>query len=134
MGRKIEKMYKENKSENQPDKVDLSDRAKENLRKNAESRQNEGRFMKLQPGERKNVQINPDGIRQIIAEFNGNKTKRYEYPVIDLGSGSNQEKYLTVGKRTSEDIDAFLLDGHNRLKIQRLGLGKDTRYLISAIN
>jgi hypothetical protein len=134
MGRKIEKMYKENKSENQPDKVDLSDRAKENLRKNAESRQNEGRFMKLQPGERKNVQINPDGIRQIIAEFNGNKTKRYEYPVIDLGSGSNQEKYLTVGKRTSEDIDAFLLEGQNRLKIQRLGLGKDTRYLISAIN
>jgi hypothetical protein len=134
MGRKIEKMYKENKSENQPDKVDLSDRAKENLRKNAESRQNEGRFMKLQPGERKNVQINPDGIRQTIAELNGNKTKRYEYPVIDLGSGSNQEKYLIVGKRTSEDIDAFLLEGQNRLKIQRLGLGKDTRYLISAIN
>jgi hypothetical protein len=80
------------------------------------------------------VQINPDGIRQTIAEFNGNKTKRYEYPVIDLGSGSNQEKCLTVGKRTSEDIDAFLLDGQNRLKIQRLGLGKDTRYIISAIN
>jgi hypothetical protein len=125
---------KDNTSENQPNKVDLSDRAKENLRKNAESRQNDGRFMKLQPGEKKNVQINPDGIRQTIAEFNGNKTKRYEYPVIDLGSGSNQEKYLTVGKRTSEDIDAFLLEGQNRLKIQRLGLGKDTRYLISTLN
>jgi hypothetical protein len=128
------KMSKEDKVENQPDKAGLSDKAKENLRKNAESRQNESRFVKLQPGEKKNVQINPDGIRQTIAEFNGTKTKRYEYPVIDLGSGNNQERVLTVGKRTSEDIDAFLLEGQNRLRIQRLGLGKDTRYLISALN
>lgn len=129
-----QKMSKEIKNDNQPNKVDLSDRARENLRQNAESRQNDSRFMKLQPGEKKNVQINPEGIRQTIADFNGNKTKRYEYPLIDLGSGSSQEKYLTVGKRTSEDIDAFLLEGQNRLKIQRLGLGKDTRYIISAIN
>jgi hypothetical protein len=127
-------MFKENKNENQPTKVDLSDKAMENLRKNAESRQSDSKFVKLQPGEKKNVLINPDGIRQTIAEFNGTKTKRYEYPVIDLGSGSNQEKYLTVGKRTSEHIDAYLLEGQNRLKIQRLGLGKDTQYLVSAIN
>ncbi len=56
------KMSKANKYENQPDKADLSDKARENLRKNAESRQNDSRFMKLQPGEKKNVQINPDGI------------------------------------------------------------------------
>jgi hypothetical protein len=128
------KMSKVDKDENQPDKVGLSEKAKENLRKNAESRQNESRFVKFQPGEKINVQINPDGIRQTIAEFNGTKTKRYEYPVIDLGSGNNQERILTVGKRTSEDIDAFLLEGQNRLRIQRLGLGKDTRYLISALN
>lgn len=54
-------MYKENKDENQPDKVDLSDKAKENLRKNAESRHSDGRFMKLQPGEKKNLQIIPEG-------------------------------------------------------------------------
>ena len=128
------KMSKENKDENQSDKAGLSEKAKENLRKNAESRQNESKFVKLQPGEKKNVQINPEGIRQTIAEFNGIKTKRYEYPVMELGSGNNQEKVLTVGKRTSEDIDAFLLEGQNRLRIQRLGLGKDTRYLISSLN
>lgn len=128
------KMSKENKDENQPDKVDLSEKARENLRRNAESRHSDGKFMKLQPGEKKNLQINPEGIRQTIAEFNGIKTKRYEYPVIDLASGNNQEKYLTVGKRTSEDIDAFLLEGQTKLKIQRLGLGKDTRYHISSIN
>ena len=58
---KERKMYKENKDENQPDKVDLSDKAKENLRKNAESRHSDGRFMKLQPGEKKNLQIIPEG-------------------------------------------------------------------------
>ena len=125
---------RDNTSENQPDKVDLSDKAMENLRKNAESRQSDSKFMKLQAGEKKNVLINPDGIRQTIAEFNGTKTKRYEYPVIDLASGNNLEKYLTVGKRTSEDIDSFLLEGQTKLKIQRLGLGKDTRYHISSIN
>jgi hypothetical protein len=128
------KENKENKDEDQLHKVDLSEKAKENLRKNAESRQNDGRFMKLQLGEKKNVQINPEGIRQTIAEFNGTKSKRYEYPVIDLASGNNQEKLLTVGKQTSEDIDAFLLEGQTRLKIQRLALGKDTRYHISALN
>lgn len=99
----------ENKDENLPYTAGLSEKAKENLRKNAESRQNDSKFVKLQPGEKKNVQINPDGIRQTITEFNGIKSKRYEYPVIDLASGNNQEKVLTVGKRTSEDIDAFLL-------------------------
>jgi hypothetical protein len=43
------KMSKENKDENQPDKVDLSEKARENLRKNAESRHSDGRFMKLEP-------------------------------------------------------------------------------------
>ena len=133
-GGKEKKLSKENKDEDQPHKVDLSEKAKENLRKNAESRHSDGRFMKLQPGEKKNLQINPEGIRQTIAEFNGIKTKRYEYPAIDLASGNNQEKYLTVGKRTSEDIDSFLLEGQTKLKIQRLGLGKDTRYHISSIN
>jgi hypothetical protein len=67
MGEEIGKMYKENKSENQLNKVDLSDKAMENLRKNAESRQNESKFMKLQAGEKKNVLINgADGRHRFV--------------------------------------------------------------------
>jgi hypothetical protein len=33
---------------------------------------------------------------------------------------------VDVGKRTSEDIDGHLVEGHTLLKIQRFGLGKDT--------
>lgn len=40
------------------------------------------------------------------------------------------KKYWTVSKRTSEQIDAFLSEGHRLLKIQRIGTGKETRYNI----
>jgi len=39
---------------------------------------------------------------------------RFRYTVIEDGSG--QEKYLEVGKRTSEDIDSFLQEGVSKLK------------------
>jgi hypothetical protein len=55
---------------------------------------------------------------------------RFRYTVMEDGSGD--EKYLEVGKRTSEDIDTFLLEGANKLKVQRFGSGTDTRYHIIA--
>ena len=61
-------------------------------------------------------------------EFDGKNVQRFQYTVKDPNTG--QEKYWTVSKRTSEQIDAFLGEGHNLLKIQRFGLGKDTRYHI----
>ena len=65
------------------------------------------------------------------AEFNGRKTQRYQYTVSEPNSGSNHEKYLTVGKRTSKEIDSYLSEGHILLKIQRFGLGKDTCYHVT---
>jgi hypothetical protein len=107
----------------------LSPKAKENLQRNAELRQKDNKFVKLQPSEKKVYQFNPEKIEQVEAEFNGKKSQRYRYSVTDPSdSSSNQEKYLEVGKRTSEDIDAYLSEGKMLLKIQRFGLGKDTRY------
>ena len=109
----------------------LSIKAKENLQKNAELRQKDNKFIKLQPSEKRILQFNPEKIEQVQAEFNGKKSQRYSYTVTDPNNGSNQEKYLEVGKRTSEDIDAYLSEGKTLLKIQRFGLGKDTRYHIT---
>jgi hypothetical protein len=111
--------------------AELSPKAKENLRKNAELRQKNSKFIKLQPGEKTVLQFNPEKIEQTEAEFNGKKSQRYRYTVTDPGNDSNQEKYLEVGKRTSEDIDAYLSEGKTLLKIQRFGLGKDTRYHVT---
>jgi len=53
---------------------------------------------------------------------------RFRYTVMEEGSSTNQEKYLEVGKRTSEEIDSFLMEGTRKLKVQRFGSGIDTRY------
>lgn len=108
----------------------LSPKAKDNLQRNAELRQKDNKFVKLQPSEKRVIQFNPEKIEQVEAEFNGKKSQRYRYAVIDANN-SNQEKYLEVGKRTSEDIDAYLSEGKTLLKIQRFGLGKDTRYHVT---
>jgi hypothetical protein len=105
----------------------LSPKAKENLQKNAELRQNDNKFIKLQPSEKRVLQFDPEKIEQVEAEFNGKKTMRYRYTVTEPNNDS-QEKYLEVGKQTSEEIDSHLSEGHMLLKIQRFGLGKDTRY------
>jgi ABC-type transporter Mla subunit MlaD len=104
----------------------LSTKAKEILQRNAELRQKDNKFIKLQSGEKKILQFFPEKIEQVEAEFNGKKSMRFRYTVIE-GSG-NQEKYLEVGKRTSEEIDSFLMEGASKLKIQRFGSGMDTRY------
>jgi hypothetical protein len=75
------------------------------------------------------LQFNPEKIEQVEAEFNGKKSMRFRYTVIEEGKGTH-EKYLEVGKRTSEEIDSFLVEGTTRLKVQRFGSGTDTRYHI----
>jgi hypothetical protein len=109
---------------------ELSPKAKEVLQRNAELRQRDNRFIKIGPGEKKVLSFNPEKIDQVEAEFNGKKSMRFRYTVMEDGSGD--EKYLEVGKRTSEDIDTFLLEGANKLKVQRFGSGTDTRYHIIA--
>jgi hypothetical protein len=110
----------------------LSPKAKEVLQRNAELRQRDSKFIKIEPGQKKIVKFNPEKIEQVEAEFNGKKSMRFRYKVIEEGS-TDQEKYLEVGKRTSEDIHSFLGEGATRLKVQRFGSGTDTRYhVISA--
>jgi len=110
----------------------LSPKAKEVLQRNAELRQRDSKFIKIGPGEKKVLIFNPEKIEQVEAEFNGKKSMRFRYTVIEEDNGSNEEKYLEVGKRTSEDIDSFLLEGITKLKVQRFGSGTDTRYHILA--
>jgi hypothetical protein len=109
----------------------LSPKALENLKRNAELRDKDNKFIKIEPSEKRVLEFDPEKIEQVEAEFNGKKSQRYRYAVTDPNNGNKQEKYLEVGKRTSEDIDGYLREGHTLLKIQRFGLGKDTRYHVT---
>ena len=51
----------------------LSPNAKEVLQRNAELRQRDNKFIKVEPGEKKVLQFNPEKIEQVEAEFNGKK-------------------------------------------------------------
>jgi hypothetical protein len=106
----------------------LSSKAKGVLQRNAELRQRDNKFIKIGPGEKKALAFNPEKINQVEAEFNGKKNMRFRYTVMEEGNGD--EKYLEVGKRTSEDIDSFHKKGVTNLKVQRFGSGTDTRYHI----
>jgi hypothetical protein len=69
-------------------------------------------------------------MEPVEQEFDGKKVQRFQHTVKDPNTG--QEKYWIVSERTSEQVNAFLIEGHNLLKIQRLGSGNDTRYDILA--
>jgi hypothetical protein len=61
----------------------LSPKAKENLQRNAELRQKDSKFIKLQPSERRTLKFNPEKIDQVEAEFNGRKSIKYRYTVTE---------------------------------------------------
>jgi hypothetical protein len=109
---------------------EISQKAKENLRRNEELRRSSSKFQTVQPGEKFLGLFDPEKMEPVEQEFDGKKVQRFQYTVKDPNTG--QEKYWVVSKRTSEQVDAFLIEGHNLLKIQRLGSGNDTRYTILA--
>jgi hypothetical protein len=116
------------------EKRELSEKARQNLKRNAQIRENkneDSKYAKIQPGEKIVWRFNAENIEPVEQEFNGRKVQKFQYAVVDLDK-PGQERYWTANKITSEQIDAFLSEGHSLLKIQRIGSGTDTRYNIMA--
>jgi hypothetical protein len=108
----------------------LSQKALENLAKNEEIRNRGSKFVKLDSGQKITLLFDPEQVKAVEVEFDGKKTTRFEYTVTD--PNSQQEKTMTVSKRTSAAIDLYLKDGFNQLVIHRIGSGKETNYMVSA--
>ena len=53
--------------------VELSEKAKENLRRNEESRKKESNYVKLEPGEKIIIHFDPEKIEPKEVEFDGKK-------------------------------------------------------------
>ena len=108
---------------------ELTEKARQNLQRNAELRNKDSKYFNLQPGEKSIWIFDAEKIPPVEKEFDGKKIQRFQY-IIQDPNNPEYEKYLTVSKRTSEQIDVFLSEGHRLLKVQRIGTGKDTRYNI----
>jgi hypothetical protein len=80
--------------------TELSEEAKAVIQRNIEARQQSSKFVKVQPGEKKVFQFVPEKTEQVVADFNGKKSLRFRYTVIE--EGRDQEKYFEVSKRSSE--------------------------------
>lgn len=54
--------------------------------------------------------LDADKIEQAEAEFNDKKSMRFRYTMIEEGNSNTEEKYLKIGKRTSEETDSSFLE------------------------
>jgi hypothetical protein len=100
---------------------DLSDKGKENLRKNAESRKKESKYVKLDPGENRILHFDAEKMGPVEVEFDGIKKIRYQYTVTYPDDPDQQEKYFTLGTRDSPLFDKLLSEGKSILNVHRIG-------------
>lgn len=107
--------------------TELSEVAKQNLERNTELWKAESVFIKLEDGETRILQFNPERIKHVEGQYG----IRIQYLVIDPNYSDKGDKKFEAGKKTSSDIDAQLRQGNRLLKIKRLGSGKDTKYNVS---
>jgi hypothetical protein len=87
-------------------------------------------YVSVGAGEKAVLRFLPERrIEEIEKPYNGQTVKKIRFVVIESNSGSNQEKYFDVGRRSARLIIAKLKEGHTLLKIERIGSGKDTLYI-----
>ena len=111
--------------------VQLSEKGKENLRRNEESRNQQSTYIKMQHGEKRVLHFDAEKIEPVEMEFEGKKTTRYQYTVTDPNDPDHTEKYITFSKRFSAQVDTLLSEGHTIIKVHRIGAGKDTQYMFT---
>ena len=76
---------------------ELTERALENLRRNAELRKKDTKFVRLQPGEKAVLYFNPEKIEPVEFEFNGKK--EHTIPIY-----SNRFQTLQIRKSTLRSV------------------------------
>ena len=93
-------------------------------------RKKDSKYIKLQPGDKMTLHFDPEKMEPVEREFDGKKNIGYQYAVTDPNDPEQPEKFFTVSKRNSVQIDTFLAEGQSILKVDRIGAGKDTQYII----
>ena len=65
--------------------------------------------------------------------YNGESTEKCRFIVIDPNSGSDAEKFFDVGKRSARLIVPKLKEGHRMLRMERVGSGKESLYILTEV-
>ena len=107
-----------------------SEQEQNNLNEIEELLNKNSNYIIIGPGEKAVLRFLPERrIEEVEKTYNGQTLKKVRFIVIEPNSGSNQEKFFDVGRRSARLIIAKLKEGHTLLKIERIGSGKDTLYI-----
>ena len=119
-------------------KKGLSEKAQENLRRNAELRRRkkmtQNKLLVLRDGEEVIQIFDPEQIepQEIDYDRNGEKVQKFDY--IVKNPNTREIETFRASIKTSGDIDVLLAGGYRLLKIRREGSGKyDTRYYVTPV-
>jgi hypothetical protein len=100
-----------------------------NIQRNQTARNKASKYVLLEDSEERTYEFDPEDIQIVEREFDGKKKLRFEYAVKDeLGN----TQIFTACKKTSKNIDKFLIEGTTLLKIKRMGTGIDTSYKVTS--
>jgi hypothetical protein len=105
----------------------LTEKAMRNMQRNKASK-----YVILEDSEERMYEFNPEDVEVVERAFDVNSKKklRFEYGVTDeLGN----RQIFTTCKKTSKNIDRFLIEGTTLLKIKREGTGIDTTYHVTSV-
>jgi len=105
----------------------LSEQAQKRFQEIEELREKQSKFMKLQSGETRIIQFDPEKVNPSDDTFDGKVTKRVHYEVTDPKSPLDV-KILPMSLTNAAKINALLKKGYALLEIERKGADRNTTY------
>jgi hypothetical protein len=124
------KKYRESeKNMQQTTTPELSEKARENARRNAEARERNSKYVKLDIGQKRPYLFD---LEKVLDPQPGTRDDGTEYTVIPYVVEDERypgyEKLFNASPQLSEKIDGLLVEGHRRLMVEKEKSGKTGRY------
>lgn len=111
----------------------LSEKTENLFQQIEEERQRQSKFVKLQSGETRAFQFNPEKFQLAEMEFEGKLSKRVHYSVLDPKQPLEGEKILPMSLTNAISINALLKKGLNLLEVKRIGVDRNTKYTFAPV-
>ena len=113
-------------------KQEISETARQKLQHNEDVRKKSSKFYKLDAGQKAVILFNPEKIEERKEKFGENEevVQRFYYTIQDPNNPGYEQEW-SVSKRTSQQIDALLMEGYTLLKVERKNSGMQTSYIIT---
>lgn len=107
----------------------LSEKAQEKLRRNAEAKERNSKFVTLEIGQKRPYIFNPENILdpEPRTREDGSQYEVYPY-IVEDERFPGFEKLFNASSQVSDKIDNLLAEGHKRLMLEKEKSGKTGRW------